>query len=421
MDHIHTNRKKGAAMLVMVIFFVFISVVSLAGIVTPSVREFRIASNTLHSKQAYFLAESGIEDAIYRIRNGKQISVTENISSSSDTATTTITSIGGSQKVISTLGISLSHERKITAVLGTGDGIIFKYGTQSGEGGIVFANNSFLNGNLYSNGDIVGSNGAYITGSAHVAGSSGSISNMRIGYGGTADAHAHTVTDSTVTGTIYCQSGSLNNKTCNQTQSDPEAVDLPIKDIDITTWKNDALTGSTLSGNQTISTPTTLGPVKIVGNLTVNSTLTIANTIWVTGDVIINSTVKLASSYGANSGIIIADGLISVSNGVVFQDSGTTGSYIMLLSTSTCDSNISTSPCNSNNAIEISNNSNIVIANAQVGTVYFSNNATVKEVVGKTIRLKNNVGITYGSGLINVDFTSGPAGSWSISSWQEAQ
>jgi hypothetical protein len=254
-----------------------------------------------------------------------------------------------------------------------------------------------------------------------VAGSSGSISNMRVGTAGTGDAWAHSITGSTVTGTVYCQSGSGNNKACNTSQGDPAVLDMPVSDQSILDWETDAAAGGTLSGNQTISTPTTLGPKKISGNLTINSTLTIANTLWVTGNLTVNGTVKLASSFGATSGIVIVDGLISTANNVIFQDSGTLGSYIMLLTTSDCDESNAAAPCSGHNSAEVRNNSDIIIINAQNGTVSFANNATVKEVAGKTIRLQNNVGITYGSGLINVGFTSGPAGSWQISSWKETQ
>ena len=55
------------------------------------------------------------------------------------------------------------------------------------------------------------------------------------------------------------------------------------------------------------------------------------------------------------------------------------------------------------------------------GTVYFGNNATVKEAVGKTVELKNNVGINYDSGLADITFSSGPVGSWIVTGWKEAQ
>lgn len=410
-------------MLISVVFFLFISLAIISGLVGPTVREFRNASVNLNSKQSYFLAESGSEDAVYRIMNNMSVGSSETITLGSNSETTTIATLPGNIKQIASLGDVNSFQRKTSVVLKTGEGTVFKYGTQAGEGGFIFHNNSFVTGSLYSNGDIVGYNGAYITGDAYVAGSTGSISNMDVGHNGIGDAHAHTVTGSTVTGTIYCQTGSGNNKACNISQTDPVAQDLPVSDSDIAKWEADA-TGdgtNTITGDVTISTPTTLGPAKIIGNLTVSSTLTIANTIYVTGNIIINGTVKLASSYGATSGIIISDGYITIANGVIFQDSGTTGSYILLLSNSTCDSSVSSSPCNGNNAIDVSNNSKISIVNAQKGTVYFSNNASVKEVVGNKIELKNNTEISYGTGLINVGFTSGPSGAWAVDTWGESQ
>ncbi len=328
----------------------------------------------------------------------------------------------GNIKQIISLGDVGGLQRKTSLRLLTGSGEVFKYGTQAGQGGFVFQNNSHVNGSLYSNGNIIGSNNAYITGDAYVAGSTGLILNMDIGHGGTiANAHAHTVTNSSVAGTIYCQSGSGNNKACNTSEADPLPEDLPLSDDTIDGWEADATAGGTTSGNVTISTPTSMGPRKINGDLTINSTLTLLNTVYVTGNVTITGTVKLDSSYGSTSGIIIADGYIIINNGVVFQDSGTTGSYILLLSNSACDSSMYSSPCNGHNAIEVSNNSSLSIINAQQGTVYFSNNAGVKEAVGNKIELKNNVEVSYGSGLINVNFTSGPAGSWALDSWAESE
>ena len=408
-------------MLISIVFFLFIILAIISGLVAPTVREFQNASASLNSKESYFLSESGVEDAFYRIKNNMTIGGSETIALNANSATTTITTLPGNTKQIVSLGDVSSLQRKTTLTIKTGEGTVFKYGTQAGQGGFVFQNNSHVSGSIYSNGNIVGSNGAYITGDAYVAGTSGSISNMRVGYGGTGDARSHTVTGSTVTGTIYCQTGSSNNKACNTSQDDPDSQDLPIPDSDISKWETDATNGGTTSGSVTISSPTTLGPRKINGNLTITSTLTLADTVYVTGNIIINGTVKLNSSYGATSGIIIADGYITINNGVVFQDSGTAGSYILLLSNSTCDESVTGSPCNGLNAIEVSNNSNISIVNGQKGTVYFSNNASVKEAVGNKIELKNNVGISYGTGLINVGFTSGPSGSWVIDSWGETQ
>jgi len=420
MTNNHKQRKYngGAAMMVSLIFSLFISLAIIAGLVSSSIRVFKNSNVDFKAKQAYFFAESGVEDALYRIKNNMTISSTEIITLGSNTATTNITTVGG-QKNITSLGDVNNYQRKINMTLATGLGVIFKYGTQAGQGGFVFRNNSYILGSIYSNGNIVGANNAYITGDAFVAGSTGSISNMRVGYGGTGNAHANSVTNSTVTGALYCKTGSGNNKSCNTSQPNPNPEPLPLSDEVIAQWKVDATAGGTTTGNVTISSPTTLGPRKIVGNLTINSTLTLQDTVYVTGNITISGTVRLDPSYGASSGIIMSDGYITINGGVNFQDSGTIGSYILLLSESNCDESMTSSPCNSRNAIDVSNNSDISIVNAQKGTVYFSNNASVKEAVGNKIILKNNVGITYGSGLFNVNFTSGPGGGWVLQSWME--
>lgn len=423
------RKNGGAAMLISVIFFLFITLAIISGLVSPTVRGFRNANVNLNSKKSYFLAESGSEDAVYRISKNMTIGGSETITLDSNTVNTTITTLLGNIKQIVSLGNVSSLERKASVVLKTGNGIVFKYGTQAGEGGFFFRQNAYITGSIWSNGPVLGSNGAYITGAVYVAGSTGSIDNICIGgvQGSTCsgspvgDAHAHTITNSNVTGTIYCQVGSGNNKLCNTSQPDPGPQDMPLSDAQIATWKSAATNGGITNGDVTISTPTNLGPRKIIGNLFINNILNITGTIYVTGNITISNTVKLDPTYGGGSGVIMSDGYIIINNNITFQDSGTPGSFILLLSESTCDSSVSASPCNGHSAVEVMNNSNIMIVNAQKGTVYFKNNASVKEAAGYKIELYNNTHFDYGSGLINPNFPSGPSGSWVIDTWGEAQ
>jgi hypothetical protein len=435
-----SNKQSGQAMLISVVFFLIISISIIAGLVSPSVREFKLAADSLRSRQSFFLAESGVEDALYRIANNGTLPASGtpiSISLNGATASTTITDTTYNTKTIASTGDFSLRQRQSELKITSGDGATFRYGTQVGQGGIIFENNAFLTGNLYSNGNITGANGAYITGDVYVAGTSGSINNMCLGgkisngncanASASPNAHSHSITSSNIVGTAYCKTGSGNNKACTTTEDEPAVIDLPISDAQITSWKNDAIANpnNIINGNYTISTDQTIGPMKVVGDLTISGTptITITDTVWVTGKILFSgnngTVIKLSSSFGSHSGIMIADGYIDVGNNTAFQDSGTLGSYLMLLSTSTCDESNAASPCLSHNAIKINNNANIVIANAQNGTISFANNATVKEVVGKTIRLKQNVGISYGTGIINVGFTSGPSGSWAINSWQE--
>jgi hypothetical protein len=163
-----TNR--GAAMMILVFFFIFISLSILIGIVSPTVQEFKIASDSYSSKKSYFLAESGIEDAFYRIKNNRSISASETLIIGTDSATTTITTIGANEKQIDSLGDSSSKQRKATLSITTGAGVAFNYGLQAGNGGITINGGSTINGNVYSNGD-VDAVSATITGSAVAANS----------------------------------------------------------------------------------------------------------------------------------------------------------------------------------------------------------------------------------------------------------
>jgi len=146
---------KGAATLVLVFFFMFISITILIGIVTPVVREFKIASNVITSRQSYFASESGVEDAIYRIKNNKQIGSSETIVLGSSTATTTINSITANKKEISSLGDSGSLQRKNNISLTTSPGLSFSYGAQVGGGGLFLGNGVQVeSGDIYVSGNL---------------------------------------------------------------------------------------------------------------------------------------------------------------------------------------------------------------------------------------------------------------------------
>ena len=169
------------------------------------------------------------------------------------------------------------------------------------------------------------------------------------------------------------------------------------------------------SGDYTLDDSSgSLGPKKITGNLTINNNanLTMSGTLWVQGNMVVsnNAVISLHPSYGAGEGVIIVDGTITINNNAYFNGSGTAGSYLMVLSTSSSPS-----------AITLGNNGGAVILYAANGTVSLSNNASAKALNGKYINLSNNVSIIYDSGLVNSNFTNGPSGGWNINSWQEVE
>lgn len=582
MQKLRKNKQSGAAMLISIVFFLFISLAIISGLVSPSVREFKNANINLNSKKSFFLAESGSEDAFYRILKNKPISGSEILTLDSNSATTTITTLGDGGKRIASLGDVSNYQRQLDITLSTSVGVSFNYGVQVGQGGIELTGSGTVNGNVYANGPITGDSSAIITGTAISAnspalaadqtngtdtpvynisfanasstqdiaqsfqvsiesplnkvqlyikktgapsdatvkivndnnGSPGtttlatgtlSASSVTTSYGwinitfnsspllnvgttywlvvdagssstkyytigassdgyangigkigqvggawnnttpsgldyyfsiylggvtgliegkshsqwnqlhiGTVSgtAQAHTVNYTNATGNIYCQVGTGNNKVCTS-QADPTYIAFPVSDANIVAWKAEAEAGNVSIGDYSVGwAGATLGPKKIVGNLTVSGggILTVTGTLWVTGNIVLNGggTIKLASSYGSNDGVIINDGTVVISGGGHATGSGTTGSYIMILSTNSGSS-----------AITISGGAGAVIVYAPTGTINISGGASLKEATSYKMLISGGSSITYESGLTNNNFSSGPSGSWAVENWGE--
>ena len=188
---------------------------------------------------------------------------------------------------------------------------------------------------------------------------------------------------------------------------------MPISESQIQEWKDDASV-EIITGNVSILNGQTssMGPVKIVGSLTVanNAIVKLTGTIYVTGNIFVSngSTIRLDSSYGSFSGVILSDGQISVGNNSVFTGSGQSGSYLLVLSTNS-----------SGYAISVNNNAAGAIFYTTSGGILLSNNVSVREVTGYKVILNNNAVVQYDSGLENTFFSSGPGGGWKITNWKE--
>lgn len=566
------------------VLFVALSLSIALGLVVPALHANRIAEDSLQSKQSYFIAESGVEDVLYRLQTGKQLSTSETLVLGTAETTTTVTTVNLTEKQITSVGDAKDRNRSVSVTVSQGAGASFQYGLQAGRGGVSLQSGSIV-GNVYSNGPITANNSGSnsITGTAisatvsspsanqqndgasvplqeiHFGGSvdwqtnypndvaqsfqvseSNSLSNVRLyikrsstawmnnvtvritgnsggnpgttiasatlehddvgtsysyisipfgstptltpgntywivldtgstygsyytigatsntyanglakvgTFGGTwsattpsgldgyfgvfmggitglidnikgggigGDARAYTVSDSIVTGTIHCQSGTGNNKACITTSPIDEEGEWPVSENAIASWEEKATLGTTTTGNVIVGSGTTvnMGPRKIVGNLTVTggATLVLDGTLWVTGMLTINggSTVKLASGYGATSDAVLVNGRIALSGGGTATGSGTTGSYILLVSQSTAS-----------NAISQDGGSGAVILVAQNGTVSLTGGVSAKQVTGYEISISGGSSVTYESGIANLNFSSGPSGSWNIDSWKE--
>lgn len=253
------------------------------------------------------------------------------------------------------------------------------------------------------------------------------INNINIGN----NAHANSILNSSIIQEADYQSiitstvsgSSCPNVNCHPGSDDPPVQSFPVSDGNIIDWESDAVSGGTLVGNQNITSNQDLGPIKIEGDLTISNgaIVTLQGPVWVEGDIIfdVNAVIQLDSDYGDGSTVFIADnpsaldtsGIILIKNNANFFGSGSSSSYIMILST---HSGTTT------HAIDVTNNTDAAIFYAHAGSIALSNNVNLKEVTGYKIIMSENATINYESGLANTSFTSGPGASWAIldNSWR---
>jgi hypothetical protein len=584
MNHRYLKNKnnRGQAMIIGIMFLLFSSMALIYGISSPLLSELRILANLKNSNQSYFAAEGAMEDAIIKLKKGRQLPASSQMQLNGATVITTVADIS-SGKQITSVGESMNRIRKLSTGLTLGSGISFHYGIQTGNGGFILDNNAGVYGNVYSNGEIVGSGGAFITGSAIAANSAsatpevsnlqpfgytgyafgmsnsnqdvaqsfipattGSINKLRlnlkkignpanltvriatnnngvpsstslvsttlsaslitnqfgfvevalpqnpelqagstywiildgssdsskyyewgtnnnytngqliygryggsmspvspsadgifeiyyggvltriegvnIGSNGEGDAHANTVNNSSIVGNLFCKNGTGNNKSCNTSKNDPSPQPYAISEANIDSWKRLAEETEVFVGNRTISENTTLGPLKIDGNLHISGgkVLTLSGTIWVTGNITVgvNGSAVVSPTYEESGGILMADGYIELSNNVVFSGSGAEKSYLLLLTTSDCPVS---AYCSGKPAISVQNNVSAVVLNAQKGTIYFNNNAGATAATAHRLHLSQNATITYLTGLADLSFSSGPSGGYEINFWREIE
>lgn len=162
----------GIAALLTVCGLVLILTFSLSSNILTKRQISRDLSNSLKS---YYLAESGVEDAVLRVLKDYNYLASNTFTLDDALITQNITK-NGNTTTIETKSTYLSNVRKFTTSLTVSTtNVQFHYGVQVGEGGLKMENGSIIKGsgtdvgNMYSNGSIDGDMNAEITGAAIVA------------------------------------------------------------------------------------------------------------------------------------------------------------------------------------------------------------------------------------------------------------
>lgn len=235
--------------------------------------------------------------------------------------------------------------------------------------------------------------------------------NNKMKIGG--EAHANTMENLTIAKDAYYQTiiTSTVGGIAHPGSADPPPKVFPISDANVADWKAQVDKPETTTVGDITTCPSTLGPIKIVGNVTFNSgcRTTVKSPIWITGTLTLNSNniLTLDSSYGSTSGVIIVDGIVTLNSNNHLNGTGVGSSLLMVLTTFDSTSN-------NQDSISVNSNGNTGVYYASKGIIAPGTGNSFKELTAWKIRLINSSTIDYETGLSSVIFTSGPSGAYSL-------
>ncbi len=458
----------GYAALTVTLLTLVVSLTIVGGLTLFTIREVNINRAFTKSIDSYFISEGGIEDALYRVLAGKQLTNGETLGVGKGTTTLLVT-VFGSETTIRSEGRRDTIQRNLeTKAAKETVGTSFIYGVQVGDGGVEMSNTAAINGSFYSNGPLVGQNSPTITGDVFAASTSavtgtftinGNVRAHRIqgeqndqieiaGFASSStliddavvggSASADMFDDSAISQNAYYQTSISADTTVlgstiqiSNTNFDLPVLPMPISDAQLDQWEQEAQAGGIHTSPcpyELTSGTTNLGPRKIACDMDIKNTavVNLTGTLWVAGNLTIQNSaiVRLDPAYGSGSGLIIVDdpsnrstgSILDVKNSMQVLGSGTAGSYVMLVSR-----NNSAESGGSNDAIEINNTSSAPIYYAPHGSIEIHNSATLKEVTAYKLEIRNSATVTYETGLANVNFSLGPSGGYNVRYWREVE
>ena len=159
----------GQAAIFGVLFVMAAMLAANLGTASISIKETRVAEENARSKRAYFTAEAGVEDAMYRLGSGKQTPPSISISLNNSVVTTSVVQAPTFTYTISGTGVAKNAYRAVVSQMTIEPGAQFGYALQVGFGGVEVGNSSTVNGSLYINGSLEAGVGDSFNGDVYVA------------------------------------------------------------------------------------------------------------------------------------------------------------------------------------------------------------------------------------------------------------
>jgi len=465
------KSKQGFAAILIIFILGMVSIAVASGLILTGYNESQMARSGASGTSAYYVANSGVEDAIYKLNTlsgyAASSTVTYALPVATGNASVTVKPVAGNtkQRTIDSIGTMGPYASRLHALVeNTSVKPGFEFAIQGGTNGVEI-NNSKIDGDVFSNGYIRGNqaaikNGAckdtgtglaWITGSASAVDTIGKIDTNDTGPCIMQDAIAAHLTECYVFGTRTSPNTVSTN--CGGSVSPPvdspapTPAPMPLSDSDIqsiksylknkgTTFSDDAdltdiddcIIDGTSHAKNCGGITNTIGNIIITGNLVVNSNniLSISGPVWVKGSITFNSHVSV--SITATTGqIVITDQSLTSSSNTAFDHNG--NAYLLFISTYPVNPSTTPTPtpipgpssafCDTP-AITISSNTENVLFFAPSGCALINSNAKFKgSLVAEKVKITNNSEVTYDPNLVNAVFSTSQTGGWQIASFSQ--
>lgn len=174
------GKQGGYIVLLNTLIFVAISTFVVYALAAPLISSNRAATAIVHSKRAFIVANSAAEETLYKMKAGMTVPSFSTLTLGDVSADVSVsTDFGG--RTVQITGIDADVERELQISVSESVGVSFNYGLQTGLGGFDLYGGALVNGNIYSNGDVLGFGGAEVTGSVTVANASAPVADQSNG------------------------------------------------------------------------------------------------------------------------------------------------------------------------------------------------------------------------------------------------
>ncbi len=464
MGDLKQNQKGAVAILTLLAISVFaLAVMSTVSVLAANALQ--MSSADANSDKTFYAAEAGVNEALNKLitnpvpepfslsLNGVNVQIT--VTSSSDTTPCASNPDNPYPRIIQSQATDSTGKERTVQIIACSSAFSggFNYAVQGGAGGIFMDQNSYIIGKVYSNADIIGSNGAEVR---TVSGTPGDVwvadTNTLDNVHAFGDVRAHAIKNSTIGGHAYYQTvigtvkANNGSDTCTENENGPNCFDgsadqpqrdLPINDADVQNWKDDISDpsnpntplgpsgGSCPANTYCVSGSATLGRQKINGNFYLGNgaTLTLTGNLWVSGNITLdnNGAVKLSDDLGGGSTVIISDGTINVENNLSIQGNSDPRSFLLVLSTSNSGVSDSCSDPHAVPTVYASNNSTAIIFAAIHGLLKVKNNGHLNAAAVQKLCLENGANVTFNTNLASFTVPGGGGDTvgTALGTWQE--